>query len=448
MAADRLAWPRGRGKTRSLPLYDFWIDRHEGSKLNIDQGAQIRVAHPQWDTAHGPSEFSGMPWNMANALRRANCELIPVSIGPPPRSRGEGFFSGSNHSPMVRKLKKLGARIRNQRDSLFSDQSFTRAAKHAQLAAERGDRALSEIEFDVIFGSGMSSLFAYLHHEAPIIYATDATAHLAIEAYSKVAALGKGRRDAMLMMETRAVANANVIVVPSEYCSRSMIADHAAPEERVHVVPLGANVVPVSGEQVVVPAPAPTAGNLDLLLTAADPERKQLPLAAAVVRELRRRGWHARLHYIGPKHPCCDGEEVVWAGELRLGDLQDSETHRTLLKSCHLAFLPSIGEMYGIAPIESAAYGRPAIVSDAGGLPTVVLDGQTGRVVPLQTPVPGWADAVEAAVSRPERYQSLSEAARRRYLEVLNWDVWGCSVRALAAQEIESPKARKVAGRP
>jgi glycosyltransferase involved in cell wall biosynthesis len=103
--------------------------------------------------------------------------------------------------------------------------------------------------------------------------------------------------------------------------------------------------------------------------------------------------------------------------------------------------------MYGIAPIESAAYGRPAIVSDAGGLPTVVLDGQTGRVVPLQTPVPGWADAVEAAVSRPERYQSLSEQARRRYLEVLNWDVWGCSVRALAAQEIESPKARKVAGR-
>ena len=320
--------------------------------------------------------------------------------------------------------------------------------KHARLAAERGASALSEIEFDVIFGSGMSPLFAYLRHDTPIIYATDATAHLAIEAYPKMAALGKGRRAALLAMETRAVANASVIVVPSKYCSRSMIADHAAPEERIHVVPLGANVVPVRGEQMAVPAPAPTEGNLDLLLTAADPERKQLPLAAAVVRELRSRGWNARLHYIGPKHPCCDQAEVVWAGQLRLGDLQDLEIHRALLKSCHLAFLPSIGEMYGIAPIESAAYGRPAIVSDAGGLPTVVQDGQTGRVVPLQTPIQGWADAIEAVVTRPERYRSMSEAARRRYLEVLNWDVWGRSVRALAVQEIESRKARKVAGRP
>ena len=92
--------------------------------------------------------------------------------------------------------------------------------------------------------------------------------------------------------------------------------------------------------------------------------------------------------------------------------------------------------MYGIAPIESAAFGRPAVVSNAGGLPTVVVDGETGRVVPLGTSVAGWADAVEAICARPERYAAFSKAARARQESVLNWDAWGRTVRGLIEQVV------------
>ena len=399
-----------------------------------------------WDDGQTPNAFSGMPWNMSRALQNANCEVIPILIGKTPFPRGSRLFEDSGSNRMLKGLSYLGSQVRNRRDDLFHRRVFVRLMEQARLTAGRGARGLAEIECDVIFGSGMSIPFAYLSSQVPIIYATDATARLLIDSYPKVAALGKGRRAAILDQETRAIANSDVVVVPSGYCRRSMIADHGAREEQVSIVPLGANIEPESS--IFLPAPAPKDRRLDLLLCAADPERKQLRLAAAVVRELRNRGWHARLHYIGPKHACCAFPEVAWAGELCLGDPDDSRRHRSLLKSCHFSFLPSLSEMYGIAPIESAAYGRPAIVSDVGGLSTVVEDGVTGRVLPLQTPISGWADAIEAILAFPQRYEIMSKAAHRRYAEVLNWDVWGQTVRGLAETAIRSRSAREDSGRP
>ena len=406
------------------------------SMLGDDSKNRIRVAHLIWEGRNSPSEFSGMPWSMSAALQRAGCDVVPVSIGNAPQSRGVGSFLDSNSSDFSRTLKRLGARIRNRRDDLFHRTSFRRAIETARWSAKRCAAALDDIQCDVIFGSGMSSPFAFRNGRVPVIYATDATARLSIDAYPKIAAMGKGRHTAMLDLETRAVANSDVIVVPCDYARDSMIADHGARDEQVNIVPFGANLQPDAS--VLVPAPAPVDQKLDLLLTAADPQRKQLPLAAAIVKELRHRGWNATVHYIGPKHECCNLEEVAWVGQLRLGDPADSKLHRALLRSCHLSILPSLGEMYGIAPIESAAVARPAIVSDVGGLPFVVEDGVTGRVLPVQTPILGWADAIEAMVVSPDRYALFSEAAHRRYLDVLNWDVWGRTVRGLAEKAIQS----------
>src|SRR5699024_6321216 len=43
-------------------------------------------------------------------------------------------------------------------------------------------------------------------------------------------------------------------------------------------------------------------------------------------------------------------------------------------------------ESFGVAIIEAGAARRPVVVSDAGGLPEVTLDGITGLVVPRENP--------------------------------------------------------------
>ena len=43
-------------------------------------------------------------------------------------------------------------------------------------------------------------------------------------------------------------------------------------------------------------------------------------------------------------------------------------------------------ESFGVAIIEAGVAGRPVVVSDAGGLPEVTIDGVTGLVVPREDP--------------------------------------------------------------
>ena len=115
---------------------------------------------------------------------------------------------------------------------------------------------------------------------------------------------------------------------------------------------------------------------------------------------------------------------VVNAGSLKLSERGDRRRHEDILASSHLMMLPSIGEAYGIAPCEAAHYGRPSIVSAAGGLPTVVKHEQTGLVMPLSATAADYADAIDRLMRDPLRYLAMCQAALRRAHDVLSWDRW------------------------
>jgi glycosyltransferase involved in cell wall biosynthesis len=78
--------------------------------------------------------------------------------------------------------------------------------------------------------------------------------------------------------------------------------------------------------------------------------------------------------------------------------------------------VPSRGEGFGMVALEAAERGRAAIVSDVGGLPEIVADGETGLVVPS-----GDVDALAAAIVRlardPALAARLGAAARQRALD-------------------------------
>ncbi|MCP4837512.1 MAG: glycosyltransferase family 4 protein [Phycisphaera sp.] len=280
----------------------------------------------------------------------------------------------------------------------------------------------------------MSRPLGFLETSKPILYASDATASLLLDTYDVHRSRGSGWRTACLDFETKALARADRVAVSSDFTRRSAIEDHHADPTKVSVVPMGANVEIDRDARITIPAVSPTTADLRLLLVAADPERKRLCFCIEIIDELRLRGWHATLHYIGPERPACGHAAVEWAGALRLGDPEDRARHRELLRACHLAILPSRAEMFGISPIESAGFGRPAVVSDVGGLPTVVKDGVTGRVVPVERPPAVWCDAIEAMISRPDRYADFSQRAFDRCVDELNWDAWGRTVRSLAEE--------------
>ncbi|GAC1361936.1 MAG: hypothetical protein NVS2B12_04490 [Ktedonobacteraceae bacterium] len=81
---------------------------------------------------------------------------------------------------------------------------------------------------------------------------------------------------------------------------------------------------------------------------------------------------------------------------------------------CTVALTPSIWlEAFGIVAIEAMAMGRPVVSSRIGGLSDIIVDGQTGYLVP-----PGdhraLGMAIQCLINNPAQREQMGEAARQR----------------------------------
>lgn len=79
-------------------------------------------------------------------------------------------------------------------------------------------------------------------------------------------------------------------------------------------------------------------------------------------------------------------------------------------------------ESFGVAIIEAGAAGRPVVVSDAGGLPEVTIDGVTGIVVPRDNPQAA-AQTLEMMVLDAHLRYQMGVAGQQHVAENYAWDV-------------------------
>jgi len=81
-----------------------------------------------------------------------------------------------------------------------------------------------------------------------------------------------------------------------------------------------------------------------------------------------------------------------------------------LLAGADLFLLPSSSESFGLSALEALACGVPVIGSDAGGLPELVRNGETGVLRPAGD-VEGMAEAAVAILADRERWNAMSRLA-------------------------------------
>ncbi len=77
-------------------------------------------------------------------------------------------------------------------------------------------------------------------------------------------------------------------------------------------------------------------------------------------------------------------------------------------------------ESFGVAVIEASACALPVVVSDAGGLPEVVQDGETGLVVPRDD-VPALQAALKRLVLDAALRQELGRRGRAHVAREYEW---------------------------
>ena len=133
------------------------------------------------------------------------------------------------------------------------------------------------------------------------------------------------------------------------------------------------------------------------------------------------------------RHP-----NVTWIPEML-----DLEAKVQLYSHAAVFCCPSVYEPFGIINLEAMASGCAVVASRVGGIPEVVVDGETGMLIPLElrtdepmapADAPAYeqalAEAINFLVADPARRSAMGEAGRQRAVEDFSWQ-------AIAGQTVE-----------
>lgn len=106
-------------------------------------------------------------------------------------------------------------------------------------------------------------------------------------------------------------------------------------------------------------------------------------------------------------------EEAVRDPAIPLQYLGFQEDVLPVYHGSQAVLVPSLSEGQGLSALEAMACGLPVIASRVGGLPEVVVEGETGVLIP-----PGDADALaktlDAMAAEPDRAWQMGQAGRKR----------------------------------
>jgi glycosyltransferase involved in cell wall biosynthesis len=112
----------------------------------------------------------------------------------------------------------------------------------------------------------------------------------------------------------------------------------------------------------------------------------------------------------GPDRPAAEEEARMLGVADSVSFLGKLDQIAPLLAAADLFLLPSQSESFGLSALEALASGVPVIGSNAGGLPEVVRDGETGVLCGVGD-VPGMAAAALEILQDKKRWSAMSNLA-------------------------------------
>lgn len=350
-------------------------------------------------TAHNPynrNSFSGTVSYMKRGLEaRDDVELV---------------VTGGHAPPQTGLLGKIRRRVQGRPEFRFD------AGEYRDL--------------DAVIAPVASHLVAQYAAEItpPIYLVTDATPAFLREFYNRPVAADKEA------VEARALKGAAHVVYSSQYMAARAVTEYdALTPERAHAMPFGINLdrLPES-----VPDKPPLEP-LRLLFIGQDWSRKGGAYALGALEQLRARGVAARLTVIGSSSPEADADnDVEVLGYLDKNLPQDAERLTRALEEAHVFILPTRADCTPMVVAEANSYGCPVLISDVGGVGSLMEEGRNGRMMPLEAEAEAWAEAILSLVADADDYRRLSRSSFEHAHARLTWQAWSDSMVGLIRETV------------
>ena len=198
------------------------------------------------------------------------------------------------------------------------------------------------------------------------------------------------------------------------------------------LVSASASTTPSSGEvSPQRPSPHPVQGKFKILFVGRHIERKGIRYLIEAAKYLPRDQFEIRIVGVGDltdelkklasESATPDSADIIFTGKL------SPEALANEYKSANVFTLPAIvdskgdTEGLGVVLIEAMELGLPIVASNVGGIPDVVIDGETGILVPEKDPE-ALASAYKRLAAEPGLIKQLLAGAQKRINECFTWD--------------------------
>lgn len=289
-------------------------------------------------------------------------------------------------------------------------------------------RLLAKKKYDVVIVSASIASAAGIKSETPIVYINDRVIAGAMNYHKILTQLFEFSKKQSLATDKQAIENSTLSVFCSHWAGDAAKEIHGFGDDKVKVIPFGANleIAPTEPQQVEFPGSI-----IRLLFVGVNWEDKGGPIAFEAYRHLLRIGMNVEFTVVG-----CAPPENMWHGMMNVTGFLDKNNPEDfsvltgLFRNAHFFILPTRYEAYGLVFCEAAAYGVPVLAPTTGGIPTIVENGVTGFLLPENASGVEYAEKIYSMISSPPQWQAMRDAAYRKYQEQLNWDAWGTAMHA------------------
>ena len=204
-----------------------------------------------------------------------------------------------------------------------------------------------------------------------------------------------------------------------------------------------ANGIPLNDNAVNVPGKSNHGKPLRLLFLSNMMEAKGVLVLLEACRILNEKGIIFECHFVGDWSDVSakSFDNVVATKNLKKlifahGKKFNFDKYNFLLNS-DIFIHPILNDCFPLVLLEAMQFGLPIISTPEGGIPDVVVDGETGFLVPQKDAI-ALAEKIELLINHPELRKRMGDAGKRRYEEFFTLEKFENNLCEILNQAIES----------
>ena len=323
-------------------------------------------------------------------------------------------------------LKSLGGINKITRFFLKKGYNHNNSIIRSYLLSMTINRKINKKKYDIIFAPAASTEVAFIKTKVPIVYLSDSSFGQLNGYYDIFSNLFKVSMRESNYIEQRGINKASYFVYPSKWAADYVLKEYNVDKSKLSIVPFGANI-----DEKVLNYIEKTRNKdevFKLLFIGVYWERKGGDIVFDTFKFLLEKGYNVSLTICGCAPPVNHEKMKVY---LFLDKNIEADMNKltNVIQESHVLFVPTRADCSPIVFCEASAFGLPIITTDTGGVSGVVKDGVNGFCLPINSGATAYAQVIIKLIQDKKTYLKLSKAARKKYVEELNWEKWSSTMK-------------------